>query len=125
MKEKIETEFAPKPIGPYSQAIKCNNFIFLSGQIPIDPKTNEVITDDFRKQVVQILENIKKILESIGLNMNHVVKTTVYLTDLSKFPIFNEVYGNYFSPPYPARTTVEVSALPKKVEIEIDAIAYI
>ncbi|MBM4340358.1 MAG: RidA family protein [Deltaproteobacteria bacterium] len=125
MKKIIQTEKAPKPIGPYSQAIQTENLIFLSGQIPVDPLTGEVVTGDVRKQTRQVLDNIKGILESQGLGMESVVKVTVFLTDIGTFSQMNEVYATYFSSSPPARSTVEVSGLAKNVDVEIEAIAWI
>lgn len=125
MKKVIQTEKAPKPIGPYSQAIQAGGFLFLSGQIPIDPATGERITGDIRRQTRQVLENIKGILESQGLGMENVVKVTVFLKDIGNFNQMNELYATYFSSSPPARTTVEVSRLPKDADLEIEAIASI
>ncbi|MBI5894406.1 MAG: RidA family protein [Deltaproteobacteria bacterium] len=123
MKEIIKTNNAPEAIGPYSQGIIANGFIFLSGQIPIDPMTGDVLKGTIAEQTRLVLTNIKAILEAAGLNFNNVVKTTVYLTDIDKFAEMNQVYGEFFKPPYPARAAVEVSRLPKGVDIEIDAVA--
>ena len=122
-KRVIFTERAPKPIGPYSQAIRAGNFIFLSGQIPIDPKTEELVKGDIRQQTQQVLENIKGVLESQGLGMEDVVKVNIFLKDMGNFNQMNEVYATYFSSPPPARSTVEVAKLPRNAEIEIEAIA--
>lgn len=124
-KKVIHTDKAPKAIGPYSQAIQAGNFLFLSGQIPLNPKTGELIQGDIREQTQQVLENIKRILESQGLRMENVVKSTIFLKDISNFNQVNEVYGNYFPSSPPARSTVEVSKLPRNAEIEIEAIAVI
>ncbi|MGQ4892478.1 MAG: RidA family protein [Candidatus Njordarchaeia archaeon] len=123
-KEVILTENAPKPIGPYSQAVKVDRFLFLSGQIPIEPETNEVVKGEIEDQTKRVLDNIKAVLEAAGFTINDVVKVTVFLKDLNLFNKFNEVYGEYFKDKPPARTTVEVSNLPKGVLLEIDAIAY-
>jgi len=123
MKKIIQTERAPKPIGPYSQAIRAENFIFLSGQIPIDPSTGEMIRGDIRQQTRQVLENIKGVLESQGLGMQDVVKVNIFLKDMGNFNEMNEVYATYFSSSPPARSTVEVAKLPRNAEIEIEAIA--
>jgi len=120
--QAIYTENAPKPIGPYSQAVKYENLIFLSGQIAIDPKTNELIGKDVAEQTKVIMENIKAILEEAGLNFNHVIRTTIYLKDLNDFAKVNEVYGQYFTEHKPARSTVEVSRLPKDALVEIEMI---
>jgi len=124
-KKVIQTEKAPKPIGPYSQAIRAGNFIFLSGQIPIDPKTGELVKGDIRQQTRQVLENIRGVLESQGLGMQDVVKVNIFLKDMGNFNEMNEVYATYFSATPPARSTVEVAKLPRNAEIEIEAIAYI
>lgn len=122
-KKLIYTEKAPKPIGPYSQAVQVGDFIFLSGQIPIDPSTGEMIKGNIRQETRQILENLKAILESQGLGMENVVKVTIFLKDLENFNLVNDVYGSYFSTSPPARSTVEVSRLPKDSNLEIEAIA--
>lgn len=124
MKKVIQTEKAPKPIGPYSQAIRTGNFIFLSGQIPIDPKTGELVKGDLRKQTQRVLENMKGVLESQGLGMEDVVKVNIFLKDMEHFNQMNEVYATYFSSSPPARSTVEVSRLPKDSTLEIEAIAW-
>jgi 2-iminobutanoate/2-iminopropanoate deaminase len=124
-KKVIQTEKAPKPIGPYSQAIRAGNFIFLSGQIPIDPKTGELVKGDIRQQTQQVLENIRGVLESQGLGMQDVVKVNIFLKDMGNFNEMNEVYATYFSSFPPARSTVEVAKLPRNADIEIEAIAYI
>lgn len=121
--QMINTDKAPKAIGPYSQAIKYENLIFISGQIAIDPKTQELIEGDIKKQTERIMENIKAILEEAGLSLNHVIKTTIYLKDINDFPALNEVYGKYFTEHKPARATIEVSNLPKGALVEIEAIA--
>lgn len=121
----IRTEKAPKAIGPYSQAIQAENLLFLSGQIPIDPATGEVVKGDIRKQTRQVLENIKGLLESQGLGMEDVIKVTVFLKDIENFNQLNEVYATYFRSFPPARSTVEVAKLPKNVDVEIEAIALI
>lgn len=120
----IFTERAPKPIGPYSQAIQVGNLLFLSGQIPVD-LTGELVTGDVREQTRQVLDNIKGILESQGLGMESLVKVTVFLKDIGNFSQMNEVYATYFSSSPPARSTVEVSGLAKNVDVEIEAIASV
>jgi 2-iminobutanoate/2-iminopropanoate deaminase len=124
VKEVIYTDKAPKPIGPYSQAIKVGSWLFLSGQIPIDPRSGDIIEGDIEVQTRRVLENIKAILENAGFTLGDIVKVTVYLVDLNDFPRFNKVYSEYFKDRPPARTTVQVAALPRSVRIEIDAIAY-
>jgi 2-iminobutanoate/2-iminopropanoate deaminase len=125
MKKVIETEKGPKAIGPYSQAVQAGDLLFLSGQIPIDPKTGELIEGDIRQQTRQALENIKGILESQRLRMEDVVKATLFLKEMGNFNQVNEVYATYFLSFPPARSTVEVAKLPKNAEIEIEAIALI
>ncbi|RLE59666.1 MAG: deaminase [Thermoprotei archaeon] len=123
-KEIIYTGKAPKPIGPYSQAVKVGGFLFGSGQIAIDPATGELVRGDIKAQTRRVMENIKAILESSGYTLKDVVKVTVFLKNIEDFKDFNEVYGEYFREGPPARTTVEVSRLPKDVLIEVDFIAY-
>ena len=126
MKKKvIQTDKAPKAIGPYSQAIRAGNFLFLSGQIPLDPKTGELVKGDIRQQTKQVLENIKGVLESQGLGMEDVVKATIFLKDIGNFNQVNEVYATYFPSSPPSRSTVEVAKLPRDADIEIEAIALI
>jgi 2-iminobutanoate/2-iminopropanoate deaminase len=124
-KKVIQTEKAPKAIGPYSQAIQAGNFLFLSGQIPLDPKTGELVKGDIRKQTLQVLENIKGVLESQGLGMEDIVKVTIFLKDIGNFNQVNEVYATYFPSSPPARSTVEVAKLPRDADIEIEIIAVI
>ena len=120
----VNTKKAPQAIGPYSQAKIIGNFIFTSGQIPLR-LDGIMIVDDFEKECIQVLDNLKEILESSGSGMSNIIKLTVYLTDLSNFNILNEVFEQYFDKSLPARSTVEVSALPKDSRIEIEAIGYI
>jgi len=122
-KEIVFTEKAPRPIGPYSQAVVAGGFIFGSGQIPIDPATGEIVEGDIEVQTRRVLENIKAILEAAGSSLEKVVFVTVFLSDLSDYPRFNEVYAEYFGESPPARTTVEVSRLPKGVKLEVNFIA--
>jgi len=124
-KKVIQTEKAPKAIGPYSQAIQAGNFLFLSGQIPLDPKTGELVKGDIRQQTKQVLENIKGVMESQKLGMENVVKATIFLKDIGNFNQVNEVYATYFPSSPPARSTVEVAKLPRDADIEIEAIALI
>ncbi len=123
MKEVISTDRGPKAIGPYSQAIKANGFIFVSGQIPLDPRTQQMTDGDVARQTERVLENLKGIVEGAGASLDRVVKTTVYLKDLADFAAMNEVYGHYFSSSPPARATVEVARLPKDARVEIELIA--
>ena len=126
MKKKvIQTVKAPKAIGPYSQAIQAGNLLFLSGQIPLDPASGEVVKGDIREQTRRVLENLKGVLESQHLGMEDVVKVTIFLKDMGHFSQVNEVYGTYFPSSPPARSTVEVARLPRDVDIEIEAIALI
>ncbi|MGC9012692.1 RidA family protein [Thermogladius sp.] len=114
---------APKPIGPYSQAVLVDGWLFVSGQIPVDPATGEVVRGDFRSQVTRVLENIKAIVEDAGGTLRDVVKVTVYLRDLSRVGEFNEVYAKYFGESPPARSLVGVSDLPRGVDVEVEVIA--
>ena len=123
MKEVISTDRGPKAIGPYCQAIRANGFIFVSGQIPLDPQTQQLVEGDVARQTERVLENLKGIVEAAGSSLNRVVKTTVYLKDLSDFPAMNEVYGRYFPASPPSRATVEVARLPRDVRVEIELIA--
>ena len=123
MKNAVITDRGPKPIGPYSQAIKANGFVYLSGQVALEPKTGEMVGSDIRQQTERVLENIKGILEAAGVNLHHVVKTTVFLKDMNDFPAMNEVYALYFTSAPPARSTVQVSRLPKDSLVEIEVIA--
>ncbi|MEK6680450.1 MAG: RidA family protein [Nitrospirota bacterium] len=120
----IKTDKAPKAIGPYSQAVKIGNFIFLSGQIPIDPKTGELVSGDIKAQFELVMENIKNILSAAGATLHDVVKATLYLKDIKDFSEINTVYGRYFDSDPPARSTVEVSNLPKGAKFELEVIAY-
>lgn len=122
-KEIILTDKAPKPIGPYSQAIKAGPFLFGSGQIPIDPVTGQVVNGGIKEQTERVMESIKAVIEAAGYSMDNVVKVTVFIKDLKYFSEFNEVYAKYFKEP-PARTTVQVAELPKGVLLEVDFIAY-
>ena len=124
-KRIIETQMAPKAIGPYSQAIRAGGFLFLSGQIPIDPKNGELAKGDIRQQTKQVLDNLKSILNSQKLEMKDLVKVTIFLKDMGNFSQVNEVYATYFLSSPPARSTVEVARLPRDAEIEIEAIAVI
>jgi 2-iminobutanoate/2-iminopropanoate deaminase len=124
-KKVVFTEKAPKPIGPYSQAIIAGNLIFTAGQIPIDPATNQVVQGDIKEQTRRVLENLRAILESVGATFDDIVKVTIYMKDLNEFSAMNEVYSEYFKNSPPARTTVEVSRLPRDVKIEIDLIAIV
>jgi 2-iminobutanoate/2-iminopropanoate deaminase len=123
MKEVVHTDRGPKPIGPYSQAVKASGVIYLSGQVALDPKTGDLIGSDIRRQTEQTLENVKGILEAAGTNLHHVVKTTVFLKEMNDFVAMNEVYARYFTAAPPARSTVQVARLPKDALLEIEVIA--
>ena len=123
-KKHDNTTEAPAAIGPYSQAIRVGNFLYTSGQISLDPKTMEMITGNIELETEKVLQNIEAILSSEGLNFDHIIKTTVYLTDLSEFARMNQVYEKFFSNTKPARACVQVAALPKGAKVEIDAIAH-
>ena len=123
-KKPVVTDDAPKAIGPYSQAVEAGGFVFVSGQIPIDPKTGTVVQSDIRTQTRQVMENARAILAAAGCSMKDVVKATIYLKNMSDFAQVNEVYGGYFPADPPARATVEVSRLPKDVSIEMDFFAW-
>lgn len=124
LRKVIRTDKAPAPVGPYSQAIRVNGWLFVSGQIPIDPETGNLIEGDFKAKVRRVLENIKAIIEKAGGSLNDVVKVTVYLSDITKYSEFNEVYSEYFNEWKPARVVVEAK-LPKNADLEVEAIAYI
>ena len=124
-KEIISTENAPQAIGPYSQAVKAGNLMFISGQIPLDPKTGDLVSESIEDQAKQVLDNVKSICEASGNSLDDIVKISIFLTDLSNFSVVNDVMKEYFSEPYPARATVEVSGLPLGVNVEIGAILLI
>ena len=125
MKKKIiATRKAPAAIGPYSQAIRIGDFLYTSGQISLDPETMEMITGDIEVETEKVLKNIEAILKEDGLNLNNIIKTTVYLTDLSEFARMNQVYENFFTDTKPARACVQVAALPKGAKVEIDVVAH-
>ena len=123
MKKIVATAQGPQAIGPYSQAVTWNGLAFLSGQIPLDPATGRIVEGDIAVQTERVLENLKAVLEACGSTLAQVLKTTVYLKDMSEFPRMNEVYARYFPENPPARATVEVARLPRDVRVEIDAIA--
>jgi 2-iminobutanoate/2-iminopropanoate deaminase len=123
MKKAIATDRAPAAIGPYSQAIEVGNLVFVSGQIPVDPATGKVVAGDVAAQTERVLDNLGAVLAAAGLSFRHVVRTTIYLTDLAGFRTVNELYGKRFSGDFPARATVQAAALPLGVGVEIDAIA--
>ena len=123
MKEIIATANAPAAIGPYSQAVRVNGLLFLSGQIPLDPKTGAIVDGTIQAQTERVLENIKAVLEGAGLTLEHVIKTTVFLKNIGDFAQMNELYARYFTGNPPARSTIEVARLPRDVSIEIEVIA--
>jgi 2-iminobutanoate/2-iminopropanoate deaminase len=125
MRDIVSTKDAPQAIGPYSQAIKANGFVFVSGQIPIDPATGSVVTGDIAAQTERVMKNLEAILRAAGSSLAQVVKSTVYLKNMSEFAAMNEVYARFFKTAPPARVTVEVSRLPKEVLVEIDVIALL
>lgn len=119
----ISTEKAPAAIGPYSQAIISGNLVYTSGQIPLKPVTGELVTETIEAQTRQVLENLSAVLEAAGTSLKNVIKTTVFIKDMKDFAVINRIYGEYFSVPFPARSCVEVAALPRDVKIEIEAVA--
>jgi len=124
-KTRVFTRDAPTPVGPYSQAIVAGDFLFVAGQVPVNPQTGDFVTDSITVQTQQCMENIKAILNAAGASLANIVRTTIYLTNMQDFGEVNETYGNYFDLDPPARTTIGVAALPKGVAIEIDVIAYL
>jgi 2-iminobutanoate/2-iminopropanoate deaminase len=126
MKQIIQTTEAPAPIGPYSQAVKCGNLLYTSGQIPIDPATGEMVEGGVREQSVQVLQNLKAVLAAAGCTFNDVIKTTVFLANMGDFPVLNGVYAKFFADETaPARSTIEVAALPKGALVEIELVAKV
>lgn len=123
MKEIIQTDSAPQAIGPYSQAVKTNGWVFCSGQIPIDPGTGQFVSGGIEEQTQQVLRNLAAVLEAAGSGLDRVIKTTVFLTDMQEFSAMNGVYGKFFTQDPPARATVEASRLPRDAKVEIEAIA--
>jgi 2-iminobutanoate/2-iminopropanoate deaminase len=122
--ERILTEHAPAPIGPYNQAIRAGAFVFCSGQIPLDPQTGELVAGDIAAQTRQVMRNVEAVLHAANLNFAHVVKTTIFLVDMGDFANVNAVYGEYFVDLAPARSTVAVAALPKGSRVEIEVVAF-
>ena len=125
MKQLITPAGAPPAIGPYSPGLKVGNLLFLSGSIPLDPATGQVVAGDISAQATRVMENIKALLAAAGADFSNVVRTTVYMVDLGEFAVMNEIYAKYFSQPYPARSTVQVVKLPRDVRVEIDVIAVL
>src|SRR5713226_10743625 len=125
MRKTVSTEKAPKAIGPYSQAVIYGGVAYLSGQIPLDPATNQLVEGDITAQTERVIENLKAVLEACGASLGSVLKTTVYLKDMGDFPMMNEVFGRYFGQEPPARATLEAARLPRDVRVEIDAIAAV
>lgn len=118
----IKPENAPKALGPYSPAVKLGDFVYLSGQIPLNPKTNEIAGTTIEEQTHQVMQNIEAVLAEMGLSFRHIVKTTIFVKDLNDFDALNKVYGSYLEEPFPARSCVEVARLPKDVKVEIECI---
>jgi 2-iminobutanoate/2-iminopropanoate deaminase len=125
VRDAVQTTDAPAAIGPYSQAIKAGGMLFVSGQVPLDPATGELVGGDIGAQTHRVFANLGAILTAAGLTFDHVVKTTVYLKDMSEFTAMNEVYGTYFSAPAPASATIQAARLPKDVSVEVDLIAIL
>ena len=125
MREAVSSAGAPKAIGPYSQAVRAGGLLFVSGQIPLDPATGEMVQGDIAAQTRRVFENLSAILREAGASFDHVVRTTVYLADMNDFAAMNEVYAKYFSSPAPARATVQAARLPKDARVEIDVIAVL
>lgn len=122
-KEIIRTENAPAPIGPYSQGVKINGTLYVSGQIALDPKSGELMLDNIEEETEMVMENLKAVVEAAGLTMENIVKTSIFISDMNNFSRINEVYGSFFEKDFPARETVQVSVLPKNVNVEISCIA--
>ncbi len=123
--QPIHSELAPSAIGTYSQAVTCGDTTYLSGQIPLDPKTMQLCSDEIHLQIAQVIENLAAVCAAAGGSLAHIVRLSVYLTDLSHFPLINEAMGRYFTEPYPARTAIGVSALPRGAQVEMDAIMVV
>jgi len=123
-REEVRSDRAPAAVGPYSQAVRAGDYVLCSGQIPLDANSGTIIAEDFAAQARQVLDNLSAVLSAAGCSMAEVVRTTIYLTDLADFAALNEVYAGYFEPPFPARSTVQVAALPRGARVEIDAMAY-
>jgi 2-iminobutanoate/2-iminopropanoate deaminase len=124
-KEAISSPTAAPAIGPYSPAVRTGNLLFLSGQIPLDPSTGQLVEGDIGAQTTRVLQNLGELLKAGGTDFSNVVRTTIFLADLGDFAVVNEIYATYFTPPFPARATVQVARLPRDVRVEIDAIAVV
>jgi 2-iminobutanoate/2-iminopropanoate deaminase len=125
MRQPFSTTTAPAAIGPYSQAVRAGQFLFLSGQTPIDPATGQLVDGDVAVQTHRVMKNLGEVLKAAGASFDHVVKTSVFLADMNDFATMNEIYGSYFKAPYPARTTIQAARLPKDCRVEIDAVAVL
>ncbi len=123
IRQAVATDRAPRAIGPYSQAIRAGNLLFVSGQVPIDPATGAIVEGDIAAQTTRVMQNLAGILEAAGASMDHVVRCTVYLADMNDFAAMNDVYGSYFAEPAPARATIQAVRLPRDARVEIDVIA--
>lgn len=123
IRQAVATDNAPKAIGPYSQGVKAGNLLFVSGQVPIDPATGNIVEGDIKAQTDRVMRNLSAILEAAGASMDHVIRCTVYLADMNDFAAMNDVYGSYFPQPAPARSTIQAVRLPKDAQVEIDVIA--
>ena len=124
-REIISTDKAPQAIGTYSQAVKIDNTVYMSGQIPLIPETIELVDGNIETQIIRVFDNLKAVADAAGADFSHVVKLNVFLTDLANFPVVNEVMARYFNEPYPARAAIGVAALPKAAEVEMDAVLVI
>jgi 2-iminobutanoate/2-iminopropanoate deaminase len=125
MLSAVSTESAPKALGPYSQGIRAGQFLFVSGQVPIDPQTGALVQGNISDQTSRVFQNIGEILKAGGASLQHVVRTTVYLADLGDFSAMNDVYATFFTPPQPARSTIQAARLPRDARIEVDVIAFL
>src|SRR5687767_6363465 len=124
-KTAVTSPSAAPAIGPYSPAVRAGNLLFVSGQIPLDPATGQLVEGDIRVQTTRVMDNLRELLTAAGATPAHVVRTTIFLADIGDFAVVNEIYASYFTPPYPARATVQVARLPRDVRVEIDAIAHL
>ena len=124
VKQAVFSKLAPHPVGPYSQAVFAGPFLFLSGQIPLDPENQKLLTGDIRSQTERVMKNIKAVLQAAQMDFFHVIKTSIFLKEMNHFSVVNDVYGKYFTEPFPARSCVAVQELPKGADIEIELIAF-